>query len=353
MQVTLSKTLGVASYNKNGRSGRAHVSAKNVPFEIVLSQPCANVLLELVYEETTSPVLAPNPLAWTTADCVVSVRVLVLSSQHQGALFKIKVTCNGQSALTPPIRVISKRSQAQKIVDREKSSSTSGGRPAKRQKTQHESSATSDSYEEESENEVEFDEEEEDVKPIKLARNSHNNSTNHHNNSTCASTTTTTSTQSPYAADNSQILAMLASLQQQQQEQSALLSKLVSSSTSSASPHPSNNLIAPQAPVGTPEQSGEPNLEKLFTAFLDASLKVPGRPELFRKMLQSLSADRLAIVGELSSCLLTTAFDDVSSNNANKLLATTSSSSSLPHHTSTVDPFWLGVAEESEHSSDL
>jgi len=134
LMITEQEALATDTYSKNGRSGRFNISAKNVPLKIRISSTVnlrSNPLsAELVYEQDGSPVISPSnqphPLEWSLVigsnefTGVLTARILVLSTQHQGSLFNIKLTCQGQSVLSVPIRVISKRSHALRIVERQK-----------------------------------------------------------------------------------------------------------------------------------------------------------------------------------------------------------------------------------------
>jgi hypothetical protein len=149
----------------NGRQGKLHFVAKSLAFTIEIKSPVTlhkNVLsAKLTYDQDGSEVVVPqhtgNPMEFTihvSSDdphiAVIECRVKVLSSQQNGALFRIRVTvANGKDNFvteSEPIKILSRRSQAEKLAERQKAHTKeiiSSSEPAKKkQKQTHSDSAS-------------------------------------------------------------------------------------------------------------------------------------------------------------------------------------------------------------------
>lgn len=96
--------------------GSDHLDFRNVTLSAVLLLHDAQTLVETRLGEPL--VFTVRPSAADGKTCFVEVRVGVLSSQMEGALFCIRFTAQAQgltaSCLTEPIRVVSKKSQLEK-----------------------------------------------------------------------------------------------------------------------------------------------------------------------------------------------------------------------------------------------
>ena len=303
--ITQQEGLVQDSYNKNGRAGIFHVVAKNVPFHLHVTSLLDLILhpisAELVYEEDNSAVLSPQPLQWATVvkpgsknfEAIVTVRVLVLSSQHQGSLFRVHLKCGEGSAFSEPIRVISKRSQAQKILVRQQQHvqsvlSSAGQPPLKKhklhpRKESEEVSSPASSLP--------------SSPPLQETQQSKQSQP-----------------QPPQAVQLPEsLMKMLHNLEEQQKQQSLLLQRLVSERHVPAGTPTSSPIETSQVVVGektqkvaeTKEQPKNSDLESSFASFLMACAKTPREERLakLRKLLRSAQSEHASVLSDLAAVI--------------------------------------------------
>jgi len=136
LSITKQDSLAKDTISVSGQKRDLHIVAKNVPFTLhVLSSAnlnssplTAKLFFDRQGEEKEVEALKASPVEYTAHidetghRAVLEVRVNVLSSQHEGVNFfiRIRTVDNGRplETVTNPMRVISKRRQAVKIVQR-------------------------------------------------------------------------------------------------------------------------------------------------------------------------------------------------------------------------------------------
>jgi len=134
------ESLAQDKFAKNGRTKQLHIIAKNIPFSIHVAStinlnesPLHGVLYyEFEKEEDQKEVetLKCQPLTFTAKvndkgdKASVEIRISELSSHHDGAFFRIKFSVADPNTnkmfhtFTQPIKVISKRNQVKKMLER-------------------------------------------------------------------------------------------------------------------------------------------------------------------------------------------------------------------------------------------
>lgn len=133
------ESLAVDRFSRNGVTKDLYFVAKNIPFNVHVystlnlnTHPLgAKLFYDFDLEEDQKEVetLKVDPLQYTahvndTGDrAVVEVRISVLSSQHEGAFFRIKLSTNDPktgevSTFTQPLKVISKRQQVRRMLEK-------------------------------------------------------------------------------------------------------------------------------------------------------------------------------------------------------------------------------------------
>jgi len=136
------ESLAHDKFATKGTSKEVHILAKNIPFvihvggnDINLNNSPLNAKLYYDFEEETdqkevellkqsSPIDYVAHVNGTGDKAAVEVRLSVLSSQHEGAFFRIKfsatdvVTGISVDTFSHPIKVISKRNQVKKMLER-------------------------------------------------------------------------------------------------------------------------------------------------------------------------------------------------------------------------------------------
>lgn len=134
LKIVEQECLGIKSENKNGRKANVHVVAKGRPFifklESTVNLSEHRIMANLVYDNDRSPVLVPASKPALEYKChpfkernvvALETKIFLLSSQHS-ALFRIKFFIEGNEhdcIYSEPIRVVSKKLQAAKFIERE------------------------------------------------------------------------------------------------------------------------------------------------------------------------------------------------------------------------------------------
>jgi len=139
------ESLATDKFSKNGRTLDLHIVAKNIAFvahigasfDLNQSPPSAKLIYDFdrVEEQRDVEALKNAPLEYTAHvddsghKAAVEAKISVLSSQHEGAFFRIKfsvvdpVTQAVLEDYTQPIKVISKRNQVKKMMERKQTKS--------------------------------------------------------------------------------------------------------------------------------------------------------------------------------------------------------------------------------------
>jgi len=135
------ESLAVDHISRNGFSKDLYFVAKNIPFNLHVSSSLnlnqAPIVAKLYYDfdrledQKEVETLKNNPLHYTahvneTGDrAVLEVRISVLSSQHEGAFFRIRLSVkdpkNNEEVVnfSLPIKVISKRNQVRRMIEKQ------------------------------------------------------------------------------------------------------------------------------------------------------------------------------------------------------------------------------------------
>jgi hypothetical protein len=134
MSLLIEKQESLASdkFAKNGKNKVLHIVAKNIPFvlhvasSVSLNQHPLHAKLyydwdsELDVKEVdtlkSSPIEYTSHVNSTALKSVVELRLGVLSSQHEQAYFRIKLSTSVAETWSQPIKVISKRNQVRKML---------------------------------------------------------------------------------------------------------------------------------------------------------------------------------------------------------------------------------------------
>jgi hypothetical protein len=138
--IDMQESLLAEKFSKNGKAMDLHIVAKNIAFVVHIaasfdltdSPPSAKLIYDFdrVDDQKEVEALKSIPLEHTAhvdesgLKAAVEAKISVLSSQHEGAYFRIKFTVvdpisqETLEAYTQPIKVISKRNQVKKIIER-------------------------------------------------------------------------------------------------------------------------------------------------------------------------------------------------------------------------------------------
>jgi len=134
------ESLATDKFSKNGRTLDLHIVAKNIAFVINVgavfdlnqSPPSAKLIYDYdrVEDEKEVEALKSAPMEYTAhvdetgLKAAVEAKIAVLSSQHEGAFFRLKFSVvdpmSGAMIVeySQPIKVISKRNQVKKMMER-------------------------------------------------------------------------------------------------------------------------------------------------------------------------------------------------------------------------------------------
>jgi len=154
MIITKQESLGQDKFTKNGVVKQLCYVVKNLPFCVYVSSASINfnqtpITVHLLYDFENKKdikeveMLKSDPLQYTAHvndkgdQATLEVRICVLSSQHEGAYFRLKLNAklaNGKEVETysQPIKVISKRNQVKKLLDKNEISPADPLPPSKR-----------------------------------------------------------------------------------------------------------------------------------------------------------------------------------------------------------------------------
>lgn len=274
--VEAQESLATDKFSKHGRTMELHLVAKNIAFVVHIAAafdlnqapPSAKLIydFEKEGEERDVEVLKANPLEYVAHieesgnKAAVEAKVGVLSSQHEGAYFRIKLWCQDPVSgatlcdFSQPIKVISKRTQVKKMMERKLAAS----KPAV---VNPDNGPTS---------------------PITLP--------------------IVNPTKRPAATDGA-VSETLVRMEEQQREQMKLLQMLVA-----------NNVSSQTNKRNHPEPN-ELDFEEIFTTFLKAYSAIPQdeRPTKIRRVVKKLGEDNLDnlldFVGTYSQSACSSALD--------------------------------------------
>lgn len=126
------ESLASDKFAKNGKNKVLHIVAKNIPFVINVASTVnlnqSPINCKVYYDWDTEDdmkevdTLKSSPIEYTShvnpngLKAVVEIRLGVLSSQHEQAYFRIKLSNAAGHAWSQPIKVISKRNQVRKML---------------------------------------------------------------------------------------------------------------------------------------------------------------------------------------------------------------------------------------------
>jgi len=149
-------SIAEEEFSTQGERKKVHLVSKNIPFNIIISStmPEKPVHCDLVFDvDQNSKVVVfgqevLNYIATQKSKKIdLEIKVFILSSQNSNALFRIKIwqtSDEGENVVvySHPIKVLSKKSQVLKIVNKDKDNKT----PAQKKKRCQWSKAQTTSY---------------------------------------------------------------------------------------------------------------------------------------------------------------------------------------------------------------
>eukprot|EP00027_Filamoeba_sp_ATCC50430_P007021 CAMPEP_0168558916 /NCGR_PEP_ID=MMETSP0413-20121227/10235_1 /TAXON_ID=136452 /ORGANISM="Filamoeba nolandi, Strain NC-AS-23-1" /LENGTH=331 /DNA_ID=CAMNT_0008590089 /DNA_START=51 /DNA_END=1046 /DNA_ORIENTATION=+ len=131
------ESLAVDKFTKNGSSKELHIVAKSIPFVIHVASSLdlnnSSFEAKLIYDaedEKEVETVKSDPMEFVVHvnsmgdKAAVEVRIFVLSSQHEGAFFRVKLSITEKdteqtfTTFSNPIKVVSKRNQVKKMLER-------------------------------------------------------------------------------------------------------------------------------------------------------------------------------------------------------------------------------------------
>jgi len=136
------ESLDFQQFSRNEISKQVHVVAKNIPFILEIGSNSINfkgkskIAVKLYYDSATDTdfkqvdYLKQEPMSYKVFPndvgdkATIEIRLLVLTSQHEDSLFRVKITASENNtttsydAFSEPLRVVSKASQIQREKER-------------------------------------------------------------------------------------------------------------------------------------------------------------------------------------------------------------------------------------------